>query len=441
MSNAYATGYADIKSSLLFGGADYATLGTPSALMSVLVPTQEFTILVRTSRTVVGDVGTVITCSDNSNTSFSITSLGGSAWTLNVGGTSFSSGSGSVQGAVWDSVGLVNRNASGTFMARCVLNANAGTAEVASGAQVCTKDIMIGARRAASNSDSASKYTGWVGTVAIWNRALTDDELHYAMGLLTPDEMLSSMCPSGLICYLPCSERGGTTLHDVVGNVTGTLTSNVFTTAAYPKPPVVSVGDSLANGSGSPTGRPFVVQAFGGGSGVRNMRATKAYGFSGQNCAYVLSQMQLTSYAPFLSWTHIMQPGAHDFTDPTVNSAFITNVRSMLKHNRWFVLGQRCDGVGAAGAGDPTSAGACDYGTTRRAQFDNVDYELRAYAGKRYQDTKNLAVSMATLPTEANDVRQLRTPVHLCADTIHPLDAFYIAESVAMDALLNSFGC
>lgn len=441
MSNTLATGFADIKSSLLFSGADYATLGTPSALTSVLNPTSEFTVLVRTSRTAIANTGTVIGCSDNSNTSFAITSLGGNSWTLNVGGTTFNSGSGTYQGAVWDSIGLVNRNASGTYMARCVLNANAGTAEVASGAQVCTKDIMIGARRAASNSDSATKYTGWVGTIAIWNRALTDDEIHYAMGLLTPDEMLSSQCPSGLICYLPCSERSGTALHDVVGSVSGTLTSDVFTTAAYPKPPVVSAGDSLANGSGSPTGKAYVVQAVGGGSGVRNMRAAQVYGFSGQNNAYVLTQLQLATHAPFLSWTHILQPGAHDFTTPSVNTAFLTSVRALLPHNRWFVLGQRRDGVGTAGAGDPTAVGAADYGTTRRMQFDNVDYALRVYAGSRYQDTQNLSVSLATLPAEANDVRQLRTPVHLCADTIHPLDAFYIAESVAMDALMNSFGC
>lgn len=443
--NPLAAGYQDIRSSLLFGGSDFANLGQPAALTSVLDPAHEFTVLVRTCRVAIANTGIVVGRADNSNTSFSIASTGGNSWILNVGGTVFTSGSGSYQGAVWDTIALANRNnGDGTFKARSVLNANVSTAESTSGAQVASgKDILVGARRAASNADSSTKYTGWIGTVAIWNRALTDDEIHYAMGLLTPAEMLSSLCPSGLIAYIPCSERGGTTIHDIVAGNDGALTSNVFTTTDYPKPPLVAIGDSLANGSGSPTGKAYCMQAIGGGSGCRNMRATKTYGFSGQNNAFVLTQVQLSTFAPFYSWTPVLQPGAHDIGNSTVIAANITwlqTVLALFPHGRWAIMGQRRDGVGASGAGSSATAGIGDYGTTRRMQVDALDYALRAFAGAHWMDTQILSVSLANLPTEANDVFQLRTPVHLCADGVHPLDAFYIAESVALDACLNRLG-
>lgn len=444
MPNPYATGFPDVRSSLLFGGADFANLGQPAALAAALAAGHEFTVLVRTSRVAVANTGVVVGRGDGTNTDFSITSAGGNAWSLNVGGTSFTTGSGTTAGSVWDSIVLVNRDSGGgVFKARAVLNSGAATAEQTSGAQSSGRDVMVGARRGSSNSDSANKYTGWVGTIAIWNRALTDDEAHYAMGLLTPTEMLSTLCPSGLVAYFPCSERGGTTLHDVVGGLTASLTSDVFTTSAYPKPPIVAIGDSLANGSGSQTGKPWCLQAVSGGSGARNMRASMAYGFSGQNNAYVLSQIQLSSFAPFFSWTPIFQPGAHDLGNSTVvaaNVSWLASTAALFPHGRWLVLGQRCDGVGSSGVGDPTAAGAMDYGTTRRAQHDAQEYGIRAFGGSRWVDTMNLAVSLATLPAEAHDVAQLRTPVHLCSDAVHPRDEFLIALSAAVDARLNMFG-
>lgn len=435
--------FPTIKSSLLFNGStDYAVVGQPVGLTSVLNATSEFTILVRTCRTLSASSGVIIAQSDATNTAFSIFSAGGSRVSASIGGSTIVTGPGSIQYPTWNSVALVNRNAgSGVFQGRLVLDSAAGTAEVTSGAQVSTRDILIGGRRNSSNSDISSIYNGNIGAIAIWNSALSDDEIHLAMGYLTAVEMLSSLCPSGLIAYYPCSERSGTVVHDVVNGYDANLTSNKFSTASYPKPPVCLVGDSLITGAGSESSQPPGNQVVSGGGGVRNMRSILNYGFGGQNCTYILAKLQLASYVPFLSWTQVLQPGAHDYGNNALVLSYLSTVRSMISHNRFFVMGQRAHGVGTAGVGDSTSAGLMDYGTTFRAQRDSQEYAVRSVYGSRWLDCMSLSVSLANLPTEANDRYQLRTPTHLCSDNVHPLDGYYVPEAQALDALLNLFDC
>jgi hypothetical protein len=287
--NILASGANSIASSPLFTGAtNYITLGTPSALTSVLLPTHEFTILVRTNRTAYNSTGTIIAQGDSSNTTFSINSQGGSSVSCVIGGTTFNTGTGSISEPTWNTIALVNRNASGTYMARCVLGAAAGTSEVASGSQVCTKDIMVGATRHSSNTDSASFYSGHVATIAIYNYAMTDDQAHTAMGWLTPQDMLGPSSwngltsNTGLVAFYPMNETSGTVLNDCVAGNNGTATSSSLwdgtSQASYPSWPVVTIGDSLTSGSGSQTGTPYGNQVTTGGSGISNGRIRAIYG-------------------------------------------------------------------------------------------------------------------------------------------------------------------
>lgn len=431
-----------IAASLLFAAGPYVSLGTPAALTSVLNPTHEFTVLVRTARTAAGSTGFIIGQADAVNTSWSISSLGGSRVSYSVGGVGAVTAAGTIQEPTWNTIALVNRSTGGgAFAFRCVLDGTAGTAETVSGVATSTRDIMMGARRNLTNADSASPYSGNLGCVAIWNSALTDDQIHYAMGYITPDEMIGGQSASGLIAYYPCNETTGTTTHDCVGGFDGTCsTAGLFSTAQFPKHPESWVGDSLANGSGSQTGTPPGDQVVTGGSGTRNMRSIYVYGFSGQNCAFILTQIQLPAYAPFLNWTQCYIVGAHDLGTNANVTSFLSTAIAALPHSRYIVIGQRPPGVGTNGTGNPNAVGTCDYGTTLRAQFDSMNNTVRAIYGSRWVDAQNNAVAQASLPTEANDMYQRRTPVSLCSDSVHMLDNGYTAQSVVVDQTQNLVG-
>lgn len=442
--NPLASGMVPILSSLLFtgsGGGNYCTLGQPAALTSVLTPTSEFTIIVRTARTAANSTGILIAKADESNNSFSMQSLGGSSATCSIGGNSFNTGTGSIGEPTWNCIGMVNRNAGGSsFMSRCILDSAASSTEVATGTQTSTRDIMIGARRNATNSDAAGWYSGNIGTIAIYNVALTDAQIHYIMGYLNANQMINGLYgPSaGLIAFYPCNEGSGTTLHDCVQGLDGTLTSNVFSSAQYPKPAMVGVGDSLMDGDGG--GVSCVNSIKTGGSGLRNGRSTFSYAFPGMNNAYVLSQIQLPSFAPFLNWTMLMWPGVHDLGNIASTVNFINTVVGMLPHNRWLVIGQKPKGVGTSGVGDPTSAGPDDWGTAERIQYDQLNFAIQAMCGQRWYNHQNRILTLANLPTDANDVLQQRMPVPVCADAIHELQPSYNLIATDLDALANSFG-
>lgn len=445
--NPLASGSVPVLASLLFtgsGGANYCTLGQPAALTSVLTPTTEFTVIVRTARATAVSTGIVIAQGDNANTTFGIFSLGGSQVSCSVGGNNILSGSGTIQNPTWNCVALVNRNAgSGVFKSRLVLDGAAGVAEVTSGTQVSVKDIMIGARRNSSNADASQYYSGNIGTISIYNVALTDDQIHYIMGYVDASQMINGLYgPSaGLIAFYPCNEGSGTVVNDCVAGNNGTLTSNVFSTAQYPKPPMVTVGDSLTAGDGSQTGTPYGNQVLAGGAGSRNMRSVYVYAFPGMNDAYVLTQIQLPSFAPFLNWTMVMRPGIHDLsTAPASVISFIQSVVAMLPHNRWLVVGQKPDGVGTSGAGNPNAAGDMDYGTTERLQVDALNYGVAAFCGARWVNIQPGIVALAVLPTDANDVFQNRMPVPACADSIHELNNAYISDSKALDVAATALG-
>ena len=442
--NPLASGQVRILSSLLFAGSpnrDYCTLGQPAALTSVLNPTHEFTIIVRTARTAAGSTGTIIGQADETNTSFSIVSLGGSSATCTIGGTTVNTGSGSIGYPTWNTIGLVNRNAGGgSFMTRCILNANASSAEAATGTQVSVKDILIGARRNATNADSASWYSGNIGTIMIYNVALTDAQIHYIMGYLNANEVINGLYgPSaGLIAFYPCNEGAGTTLNDCVQGLNGTLTSNVFSGAQYPSYSMVGVGDSLMDGDGG--GVSCVNSIVSGGSGLRNGRCTYSYAFPGMNNAYVLSQIQLPTFAPFLNWTMLMWPGVHDLGNIPSTTNFINTVVGMLPHNRWLVIGQKPKGVGTSGTGDPTAAGPDDWGTGERGQYDGLNQAIQTMCGQRWYNHQLSILTLASLPTDANDVFQQRMPVPVCSDAIHELQPSYNLLSQGLDTLARSFG-
>jgi hypothetical protein len=442
--DATVSGSQTIAASLLFAGTQYVSLGQPAALTSILVPSHEFTVLVRTARAASASAGIIIGQGDNTNTTWSISSLGGSRASVNVGGTAVVTGAGSLQQPTWNAIAVVNHNVTGTFMVSCVLDQAARTTEVASGAQVASgKDILIGARRNATNADSAALYSGNIGDVVIWNYALTDDQIHYAMGYITPSEFLGGLYASGIVGLYPCNETTGTTVHDcALGNDGTCSASGLFNTAAYPKYPVCTVGDSLTTGSGSETGTPYGFQVKTGGSGLRNMRSSYAYGFAGQNCAFIQTQIQLSTYAPFLNWTQVYLVGIHDLGANANVTSFLSTAIAALPHKRYLIIGNRAYGVTgvSGGVGTPTAAGIGDWGLTVRAQIDSQNYLIQSVYGGRWISEQYVANGQATLPGEANDVFQYRTPTHLCNDNTHFLDVGYIAQSQAADAALSSFG-
>lgn len=426
------------------GTTKYITLGTPASLTSVLNPTHEFTVLVRTARNTLTTAGIVIGQGDSSSTTFEIVSNGGSSLSINVGGNSITTGSGSVKNPTWNCCAIVNRNpGSGPFMSRGILDFSASTAEISAGSQVCTKDIMIGARRNSSNIDSAGLYKGNVGCVAIWNYALTDAQIHWAMGYITPTENMfgTTGINNGLIAYFPLNETTGTTAHDTVQGLTGTCsTSNCFTTTSYPKYPVVMIGDSLTVGAGSETGQSMISQVVSGGPGTRNMRSAYPYGFSGQNIAYILTQVELTSFAPFFNWTHVYLTGIHDLGNNSTVISGINTMIGMLNHNRYIVMGNRAYAVTGVvnGVGDPTQAGIGDYGLTARTQIDSMNNAFRATYGSRFFDSQNNAQAVSA--TQNNDYFQRRTPYTIAADNTHMMDEGYVPQSIGVDSLLNTFG-
>lgn len=437
------SGSALIQASMGLAATGYASVGTPAALTSVCTPTHEFTVLVRTCRALAASTGIIIGQGDNTNTTWSISSLGGSRASCNVGGVGIVTNAGSIQNPTWNDIALVCRNDAGTFRVRCVLDSSAGQAETAVGAQVCTKDILIGARRNTSNTDSASLYSGNIGDICIWDYALTDDQVHYAMGYITPNENINGLYGSGLIAYWPCNEQSGLVVHeDIAGNDGTCSASGLFTTSAYPKYPICTVGDSLTAGSGSQTNTPYGQQVLGGGSGLRNMRSSYTYGFPGMNVAYIQTQIRLSSYAPFLNWTQVYLVGIHDLGANSNVTSFLSTAISALPHSRYLIIGNRPFGATGVvnGVGNPNGVGIGDWGQTQRLQIDSQNYLIQSIYGSRWLSEQYLSVSQASLPTEANDVFQLRTPVSICADNTHLLNAGYILQSQGADIALTSFG-
>ena len=432
-----------INSSLLFSGSQYVTLGRPSALTTVLDPGHEYTVLIRTARTASGSTGNIFSLADISNNQCCIVSNGGSSATGIIGGTSMTTGTGSIQNPTWNSIALVNRNASGTFMGRMVLDAAAGTTEVAVGTTTSTRDIMLGARRNSSNADAASFYSGNLGDVVIWNYALTDDQIHYAMGYIQPNEILNAIYGSGIVGYYPCNEGSGNVVHDgALGNDGTATVSTLFSSAAYPKYPVCTIGDSLTSGSGSQTGTPYGLQVKTGGSGLRNMRSSYPYGFAGQNVAFIQGKIQLSTYAPFLNWTQVYLVGIHDLGNNAAVTSFLSTAIAALPHNRYLIIGNRPYGVTGVvnGVGTPGNAGIGDWGTTARAQIDSQNRAVQAIYGSHWISEQYIAQTQLILPGEANDQFQLRTPTNICADNTHLLDVGYILQSQAADIALTSFG-
>jgi len=443
--NPFASGSNTIGASFLGDGSTkYITLGTPASLTNILNPTHEFTVLVRTARNTATTAGFIIGQGDESNTTWQINSQGGSAASVVVGGVSITTGSGSIGYPTWNCIALVNRNpGSGPFQARAILDFHAGSAEISAGSQICTKDIIIGARRNATNADAVGYYHGNIGCIAIWNYALTDAQVHYAMGYITPTENMFGLygINNGLVAYFPLNETSGSTAHDTVQGLIGTCsTSTCFSTAAYSKYPVVMIGDSLAAGSGSQTGQSPISQVISGGPGTRNMRSAYPFGFPGQNIAYILTQYELASYAPFLNWTQVYLTGIHDLGNNSGVLAGINLMISMLPHNRYLVMGQRiyAEAGVVAGVGDPTLAGRGDYGLLIRSQIDSMNNLFKSTYGSRFFDSQNNAQAQSAIHN--NDLFQRRTPYQIAADDTHMMDQGYIPQSIGLEALLNSFG-
>lgn len=445
--NPLASGTPTIGSSLLFSGTQYVSLGQPAALTSVLLPTHEFTILLRRCRALPASTGVDIALASSTATTFSIATLGGSSETGNIGGTSFNTGAGSIGYATWNSLALVCHNVSGTFMGSIVLDGGARSTEVAVGAQSAAgRDIMVGARRNSTNTDAASFFSGNIGAIAIWNYALTDNQIHSAMGLLCPNEVLyttfqTTNFGTGLIAYYPCSEGSGTTVNDCVAGNNGTATTNVFTSTAFPHYPAQCWGDSLTNGSGSETNTAFGNQTKAGGSGLRNMRSIMVNGYSGQPCSYIATQQALAINSAFGTWTQVYYVGIHDLASPSTVTTFLTTSIAAQPHNRWIEIGVTPEGVGVAGVGNPNTAGPQDWGvtgSTGRPPIDTMNNVLGAYCGARFINEQARCVALATLPTEANDVFQFRMPCHCVSSIPHPLDVVYIDLSIGCDQLLTS---
>lgn len=445
--NALASGANLIRSSLLFTGSQYVTLGQPSALTSILTPTTEWTIIVRTARAAPASSGIIIAQGDNANLTFAIYSLGGSQVSCSVGGNSILSGSGTIQHPTWNTIALVNRNAGGgTFKSRLVLDGAASVAEVTSGSQVSVKDIMIGARRNSSNSDAAQFYSGNIGTIAIFHGALTDDQIHFIMGWITPQEMINEAssyaagCP--LIAYYPCNEASGTVLNEVIGGVNGTASaSGLQSTVQFPVYPAVPVGDSRTVGAGSQSSNPYGYQVVGGGSGIRNGRSVYVYGFSGQNVAYIASQMALSTFSPYLNWTPIFMVGIHDLGNTSGVLSFLAAQIARFTHGRFLIM--LCWGYGAtgvsSGVGNPNAAGIGDWGIPARQQLDQQNQAVQAVYGGRCIDCQNLLVSTNAIPGN-NDDFQIRTPINACSDNTHILDVGQILHSVQADIRMRQEG-
>lgn len=436
------TGNPIIGSSLLLAGAQSVVVGQPAALTSVLNPTHEFTVLVRTARATAVSTGMIVGQGDNTTIAWGILSTGGSRVSYTVGGITSTTGAGTIQNPTWNSIALVNRNNAGTFVNRCVLDGAAGTAEVNSGTSTSTRDIMIGARRGTSNADIAAQYSGNIGDIVIWNYALTDDQIHYAMGYIQPNEYINGLSSTGLLALWPCNDGSGTVLHECIAGNDGAMSSNFFSTAAYPKYPVSTVGDSLTAGSGSQTGTPYGYQVKTGGSGVRNCRSVNVYGFPGQNCAFIQTQIQLASYAPFLNWTQVYLVGIHDLGANANVTSFLSTAIAALPHKRYLIIGNRPYGVTGVvnGVGTPGNAGIGDWGLTARGQIDSQNYLIQSIYGGRWISEQYVAQTQLSLPGELNDMFQLRTPTNICADNTHLLDVGYIAQSQAADVALSSFG-
>jgi hypothetical protein len=302
---------------------------------------------------------------------------------------------------------------------------------------------MIGANRHATNLDAASYYSGNIGCIAIWNYAMTDNQVHYAMGYITPTENMFGLygINNGLIAYYPLNETSGTTAHDTVAGNSGTCSvSGCFTTTAYPKYPVVMIGDSLTAGSGSQTEQSPISQVTSGGSGTRNMRSAYPYGFPGMPISYILTQFELSTFAPFYNWTQVYLTGIHDLGNNSGVVAGINQMINSLPHNRYIVMGQRAYAVTGVvdGSGNPALAGIGDYGLLVRQQIDSMNNDFKTTYGSRFFDCQNNAQAQSTI--QNNDLFQRRTPYQIAADNTHMMDQGYIPQSIGVDGLLNKFG-
>lgn len=452
--NALASGNPVLNSAMAFTGSQYISLGQPTALTSVLIPSHEFTIILRKARTTPTSTGYWIGQANSTTSTFGLYSQGGSSETGSIGGVTFGTGSGTVKYGYWNTVALRNHNVSGTFMGSVVIDGDAGSTEVAVGSQVAAVDIMIGARRNTTNADAAVFLSGNEDGIAIYDYYLTDNQVHSAMGYLNPQEVMTSVYMGtdfsvGLVAYFPGNEASGLALFDTVQGLTGTANvSGIFGSSNFSHKPIQLWGDSLTVGAGGT--QSYGQDAVDGSSGLRNGRTVQVNGYSGMNVAYIATQQAITANQAYFTWTQLYEVGVHDLTNISGVQTFLQNSIAALPHNRWLFAGLTPYGVGT-GSGPVGSAGPQDWGTTGSAgrnTNDAMNLAMRSYTwtasgstyscAGRFCDWQNVFVTLAVSPP-TNDTFQLRMPYQIVSaiGAPHPVDAGYLAVSQAEDIQLR----
>ena len=169
------------------GSDDYISLGNADVYPDD-IDAEEFTIAGWFN----GTGGTIISKADTSNRAIHLYISGGVI--LKAGGTTINSGFTPTSGE-WNHFSIVSFNDSGTYKCNIYINGDFKAVGTTGTTTATDRDLLVGARRASSNTDATSVFTGSISSISLYNTAKSAEEIYaiYQQGITYDESSLSGL--------------------------------------------------------------------------------------------------------------------------------------------------------------------------------------------------------------------------------------------------------